>query len=122
MATPLTINGLPTGEAVQSVYVYGYSNAGVYQGVSAINGPTGWTFDATLFAEGNYSVQVGTMDAAGNYSYNNYSLGISMIPVDVGGDLYMNAAEAGVAAQLHVVAAAGDSVTSVTVSGWILRS
>jgi len=30
----------------------------------------------------------------------------------------MNAAEAGAAAHLHVVAAAGDSVTNVTVSGW----
>ncbi len=124
-AQAINVAGLAAGETVTSVYVYGLTVGGTYAGVYATNNAGTFTFDTTQFADGVLTVQAQILDAAGNSSwsvwgYNSLtksSLAAGTAQVTAGGDAVINASENGTLSYINVVAPAGDTINTVTISG-----
>ncbi len=123
-ATVLSLSAAAAGETLQSISIAGTA-AGVAGGpltLAATLVGNVWGFDATQFANGALTVQTTTVDGAGRTVNNTFALTKSAMAVlggaTVGGDTFINNTESTSLTVLNVQPGAGDTVDSVTISGF----
>jgi hypothetical protein len=122
--TTLVFSGLVAGESVRSGHVTGINNGtGLATSTLLVQDALGnWTFDATQFATGTLKVSVTLVDVAGNTSAVNQTLTLNNLVagqshIEVGGDGYINKAEAVLLTPLNVLAPLTDVINTVIISG-----